>query len=141
MSLLPFLHVFAVGFAAALILLADKEAVAWFRGKKEVLDKDHVRQYHVFTWIALGALAATGTLLLYPTRLFLFSEPLFIAKLCFIAVLFVNAILIGRIQYVALTRPFASLSSKEKLPLFLSGIASTYCWIMAGVLGYIIANW
>ncbi len=140
MSFVLALHVFALGFVASVIAFADKEALAWLRGKRPTLEPERLRLFHSFTWIGLLALIGTGIMLLYPLRLYLLQEPLFVAKLFFVGILVVNAILIGRLQRVAAARSFASLSFKEKMPLFTSGAVSAYCWVAAAALGYIVTN-
>ena len=141
MSTLLAAHVFSLGFIASLISLADKEALSWLRGRTRTLDPVRLRQYHRLMWIGLLLLSVTGFFLLYPLRLYLFEEPLFVAKLFFVGVLFINAVLIGRLQHVAAAKPFRELSVKEKLPLFMSGALSAYCWVAAAALGYIVTNW
>lgn len=140
MSILLALHIFALGFVACLILLADKEAFAWFRGKRLTLESERLHQYHVLTWSALLALTGTGILILYPLRLYLLTDLFFITKLFFVCALVVNAILIGRLQHIATLRSYASLSLGEKLPLMISGVVSTFSWVASAVLGYIVTN-
>ncbi len=132
------IHTFAVGFVIALIALADKEAFAWVRGKKQVLDKSLLHNIHVLTWMALLTLTITGAILFYPRWDYLLTQPLFLIKLLFVAVLFVNAILIGRLMEAATHRPFAELRWSEKLQLLASGGISFMAWLGALVLGLIL---
>ena len=140
MSLLLFFHIALVGFVAGLLIIADKEALSWFTGKRQTLEPERLRLYHKLTWAGLVSLGGTGFILVYPYRLYLLTEPLFIAKLFFVGVLFVNALLIGRLQHLATTHAFSSLSLSQKIPLFISGAASLYCWLGAAFLGYLVTN-
>lgn len=128
-------HITAIFFAVAIILLADHEAFSWVRGKKETLSSSRTRALHALTWSALVVLITTGIVMFWPMRDYLLRQPLFIIKLLFVAVLIVNAVLIGRHMHVALTRPFVSLSTQEKIPLLLSGFISTFSWISVIILG------
>ncbi len=132
------IHTFAVGFVIALIALADKEALAWVRGKKQVLDKSLLHNIHMLTWVALLTLTLTGLILFYPRWDYLLTQPLFLIKLLFVAVLFVNAILIGRLIEASTHRQFIELNVREKLQLVLSGGISFVAWLGALVLGLIL---
>lgn len=124
-------HVLALGFVLGVSTLADKEALAWFLGKKETLDKERMQQFHSFMWLGLFAMLATGLYMMWPARESLLSDPLFLTKMFFVALLVINAVLIGKFMHVAFEKSYASLTSAEKLPLILSGGASTLGWIGA----------
>ena len=128
------LHVLAFVFSFGVIWKADKEAFAWVRGKKEILNRRTLRLYHVLTWLGLLALIITGAVLSYPMYDYLLRQPLFIMKLLFVGILLVNAVLIGRLMKVTTTRPFASLSWDERFPLLTSGAISSLSWLGAFVL-------
>ena len=133
-----FLHILSIGFALALIILADKEGFAWMRGKKELINISLTHLIHRLTWTAILVLIVTGSILTYPMREYLFQEPLFIMKLLFVSVLVFNGILIGRLMKVAENRTFDSLSKKEKLQLLASGGFSFISWAGAFILGLIL---
>ncbi|MES2014692.1 MAG: hypothetical protein V4437_02660 [Patescibacteria group bacterium] len=126
------LHITFVFFSVGVILLADKEGFAWIRGKKETLNPKRLHLLHVLTWTGLLALIASGAILFLPRAKFLLTEPLFIIKMLFVAVLVVNAFLIGRLMHVATVRSFRTLAFSEKIQLFVSGAISTVSW--AGVI-------
>lgn len=122
-------HVALVFVAFGVIFFADHEVFGWVRGTKPTLSPSRMRYIHHATWATLLSLIATGTLLLLPQASDLLSQPLFIMKLLFVAILIVNAILIGRLVPLTLTRTFASLTWEERLPLFTSGAVSVFSWV------------
>jgi uncharacterized membrane protein len=122
------IHIGATIFSLGMIALADKEAFAWMRGTKPMLGRRRMRLYHALMWAGLVALITSGILLFLPMGTYLLSQSLFIIKLFFVAILVVNAILIGRLMHIALTRSYASLTWQEKAPLFTSGAVSVFSW-------------
>ena len=127
MSLLN-VHLIAMLFSVGIILLADKEAFAWVLGKKPLLEPKRIHRLHYAMWAGLLALIASGFFMFLPQASYLLTEPLFIIKQLFVAVLVVNAIIIGRFSHVALTETFASLPWSERLPLLVSGAISAFSW-------------
>ena len=125
-------------FSLAIVFKADKEALSWMRGKKPLLSPRRMRVFHVLTWSGLVALIVTGSILTYPMLGFLLSQPLFILKLLFVAILLVNAVLIGRLMHIAKGSTFASLSWNERLPLLTSGAISSFSWLGALVLALVL---
>jgi hypothetical protein len=132
------LHVFAMLFSLTVVSLADKEALAWVRGKKTVLSPRRVAIFHWLTWAGLATLLISGIWLALPQLGYLLSQPLFVMKMLFVAVLLVNAVLIGRFSHTATARTFSTLTWDEALPLFTSGAVSFFAWIGAVVLALII---
>lgn len=131
-------HIFSVLFSLGTVFMADKEALAWLRGKKETLSEGRMRVYHFLTWSGLFALLVSGSFLSYPMLSYLLTQPLFIMKILFVGVLFVNAVLIGRLMHVALNRPFADLAWSERFPLFVSGAVSSFSWAGALILALLV---
>lgn len=129
--MLTTLHIAAFGFVLGVTVVADKEAVAWIRGKKEVLDTERVHLYHSLVWVGLLILIVTGVILFYPMRVYLLSQLLFVMKLLFVGILTVNGILIGKLAHIATVKPFSSLTSREKMSLMVSGAISSLSWICA----------
>lgn len=128
-------HLLSLGFVLGVMTLADKEAFSWIRGRKETLEPSTLRQYHLLVWLGLGALVFSGAYLLYPRWGELLSQPLFVIKLLFVAILFVNGFLIGRLQGHATARSWASLPLREKIELLASGAISLISWAAAAALG------
>jgi len=122
------IHIFAMLFSVGIIFLADKEAFAWVLGKKPLLPDKRVHLYHYLMWAGLLSLIVSGFFMFLPNAEYLLTEPLFIIKMLFVATLVCNAILIGRLTEIALTRTFASLSWGELMPLFVVGAVSAFSW-------------
>lgn len=132
------LHILALGFVLGVTAIADKDAIAWVRGKKQTLDRGVMHQYHVMIWVGLITLIVTGGILFYPMRVFLLQDLFFNAKLLFVGILVINGILIGRLMQVTLIRPFAELSAHETRALFASGAISVVSWICAAGIAILI---
>lgn len=132
------LHIFAMLFSLGVVSLADKEGFAWVRGKKEHLNPTKVALLHWSTWTGLIVLIISGVLLALPQLNYVLSQPLFIMKMLFVAVLLLNAILIGRLSHISTLQPFSSLTSKEIMPLVTSGAVSFVSWIGALILALVI---
>lgn len=125
------LHIVSLGFVLGVTTIADKEAFMWVWGKKQTLDKKAFHNYHLLVWAGLISLSITGFYMFYPMRFFLLRDLLFDAKLLFVGILFINAILIGRLMQLAFVKPFSELTRKEKTSIILSGAISTFSWICA----------
>ena len=132
------LHILSFGFVLGVTAIADKEALMWLRGKKYTLEKKSLTTYHVLIWLGLITLIASGFYLFYPMRLFLLADLLFDVKLLFVGILVVNAIIIGRLMNLALTKPFQALTGSEKRALFLSGTISVFSWLAAAAIAILI---
>lgn len=130
-DLFLYIHIGACVSAILTIALADKQALSWVRGTKMTLDRMRLVRYHRITWACLIILIGTGIVLLYPLRDFLLGSPVFYLKIVFVSILFVNGFVIGRLMNIAADRSFASLSLRKRIPLFLSGIASSVGWVGA----------
>lgn len=132
------LHILSFGFVLGVTVIADKDAFAWILGKKQILDRKTVQNYHILIWLGLISLTASGFYLFYPMRTFLLRDLLFDVKLLFVAILFVNAILIGRLTDSALVKPFSALTHHEKMSLFASGAISMFSWFCAAGIAMMI---
>jgi hypothetical protein len=130
-------HIFAVLFSLCVVFLADKDALAWVMGWKQTLGTKRVAIYHWLTWAGLLSVIGSGAYLALPQLSYLLTQPLFIMKILFVAILFINAILIGRFAKIATERAFSALTWEETMPLFVSGAISFFGWSGAAVLGLI----
>ena len=131
-------HLTFLAFAALVILYADKQASAWFFGKKETLSHKTLKIAHYGVWIGLLGLITTGAYMAYPMIGYLSHDPKFIAKMLFVGILVTNAFLIDSLMKVATERPFATLATRERVPLFLSGAISATAWVSAALLGFFL---
>ena len=135
--ILPF-HFASLAFVAWNVLHADHMGFNWIRGTVAKLDEKQVRKYHYGTWIGLGLMITTGLLLFSQSYEYLLTRPQFYVKMGFVVALIINGFIIGGLQKTAITKTYASLSTKEKIPLFLSGGISTLCWLGAVAGGYFL---
>lgn len=125
------LHLLSLAYVAWNVFHADHAGFNWIRGKEKLLSKKEVMKYHHGTWIGLILMIITGAFLFYPLREFLLTRPQFYIKMSFVLVLIINGLVIGKISHIATEKTFDSLSTKEKLPLIISGAVSTIAWLMA----------
>lgn len=132
------IHLFILLYTVIVIIIADEQGFAWMNGKKETLDARKIRLLHHLMWAGLSGMIVTGLIQFLPAYQYYLSEPFFIVKMCLVAILMLNGILIGRLQGIAAERSFASLSIAEKIPLFAGGAISTVSWIAAGLIGYFL---
>lgn len=132
------LHILSFGFVIGVSAIADKDALAWIRGTQRVLEAKRLRQYHLMIWIGLASVVVSGVLLLYPARLYLLGDILFDIKLLFVAILFVNAFLIGRLVEYATTIPFRDVALRDKRALFMSGAISLMSWAAAAAIAFVM---
>lgn len=134
------LHLLTLAFVAWTALHADHMGLNWMRGKARTLDGKKVRTLHNRTWLGLCGMAITGFLMFWPMREYLLGRPQFYAKMFFVFALIVNGFAIGRLQNVALTKPYAELTTRERLPLLISGAVSTISWISAATLAFFLVE-
>jgi hypothetical protein len=131
-------HIFAIIASLCVVALADEQAFAWVLGRKPILNARLITFYHVLTWAGLLVITVSGTMLALPQLSYLLTQPLFIMKMLFVLVLFLNAILIGRLSHVATARSFASITWSEAIPLFVSGALSSFSWAGALIVALIL---
>ena len=132
------IHLTIVVITALVVLYADHEGLDWIRGKKQMLSKDRVEVLHVLVSFGISALLLTGGLMFINRAEYLLQELVFIAKMVFVGALVVNGFFIGEVSRLATERTFASLSAKERLPLYISGGVSFVGWVGAIVLGLLL---
>lgn len=137
--LLP-VHLIILAFVVWTVAHADHMGFNWIRGKSRTLDEAKVRRLHIHTWLGLCGMILTGILLFWPLHEYLLTRPQFYVKMVFVAMLVINGFVIGSLQKVALTKSYAELTWKEKLPLMISGAVSTLGWLGAAAGGYYLVN-
>jgi hypothetical protein len=129
-------HLLILVFVAWTVVHADHMGFAWVRGKVRTLDERKVARLHRHTWYGLIGMIITGVLMFIPLHTFLLARPQFYAKMAFVFALNINGFAIGRLQKVAFVKSFKELSTREKLPLMISGAVSTLCWLGAAAGGF-----
>lgn len=130
--------VIAIG-TGLLVLYADEQAFLWVLGKRALMDEKRVRVLHHAVTSGLALLLLTGGYMYAQAAPAYLSIPTFVVKMATVLALILNTYAIGRFSSVALTRPFASLSHAERLPLFITGAISFLGWVTAFVCGLLIA--
>lgn len=133
--LLP-LHLISLFYALVSVVRADHLGLLWIRGKVDTLDAKKIDSLHRHSFIGLSLMIVTGFFLFLPMREYLLSQPQFFVKMVFVVTLIVNGFIIGTLKNIASTRKFSSLSTREKLPLFISGFVSTISWLGAILGGF-----
>jgi hypothetical protein len=118
------------------IVRADHEGFSYVRGKRAVLDANRVIFYHRIIWVGLVLMITTGVLLMRPAWEFYIADPIFIAKMVFVLGLVVNGFFIGALSRIATKKPFVALTTRERVPLFISGAISVVAWIGSFSIGF-----
>ncbi|MDA8596835.1 hypothetical protein N9L26_00680 [Candidatus Pacebacteria bacterium] len=125
------LHIAAVVITLATVVIADSYGLLWLSGKKDTLDERRLALFHRLVWVGLGITAVAGALMFVQYPGYLLSSAGFQVKLFFILALSINALLIGKHLKLATEQPFATLPTREKVTLILSGLVSTTAWVGA----------
>lgn len=129
-------HLLFLGMAIVAIAVADKKALAWMRGEVETVPAKSLNLAHYTVWVGLGGLIVTGAMMAYPMIDYLIKDPAFLIKMLFVGILITNGFLISSLTEIAHNRSFASLTLRERLPLFFSGAVSTLSWTSAILIGF-----
>lgn len=120
------------------VVYADEQALRWFMGKTETVKASRVKLLHYLVTAGLALLIITGGLLYKDLATIYVSIPTFITKMTMVLALILNTYAIERFSRVALTRSFASLSPRERVPLFISGAVSGGAWATAFICGLLL---
>lgn len=131
-------HLMSLTFVAVCVFLSDKMAMSWIRGESKTLPVKKLELFHRLVWLGLGLMIVTGFFMFWGRQDYLLHRPAFLAKMFFVGLLFINSFFIGKLLPIATTRTYASLTFKEKLPLFVSGAISTISWVSAAILAFFI---
>lgn len=132
------LHLITLLFTVWTIFQSDHLGIEWVRGREAILSGEELRVLHKRMWTGLSLMVTTGFLMFWPMREFLLGRPQFYVKMSFVLTLTVNGFAIGHLQKIAVTRPYRTLSAKEKAPLFISGAISTISWLGAAVMAFFL---
>lgn len=132
------LHLLSLAYVIWTAFHADRLGLLWMEGKKEKLDGAVIRTYHRHMWVGLCFMLLTGFLNFYPMREYLLARPQFYIKMSFVLVLIINGFAIGHLQKKAITHSFKELSTRERMPLFLSAGASTVGWAGAIIMAFFL---
>lgn len=131
-------HLTVLACTAVFVLLADHQGYLWFSGKKQVLEMRILRRYHYAVLVGLLLMISIGLLMAWPVMNYLLSTPAFYIKMTFVATLFLNSFVIWKFLPISTTRAFATLTFREKVPLFISGAVSGLCWVGAATAAFFL---
>ena len=132
------IHLASLAVAAVGVLIADKVGFSWIRGKVKTLHHRTLHLLHETLSYALTLLILSGLYLFWPMREYLLGQPFFLLKMGFVALLVINSIAIDKLMVVATKVPFANVSGKGKVVLFISGAFSFACWVGAGISALVV---
>lgn len=134
------LHLAVLLYAAWNILHADHLGFTWITGKVNVLPEKDIRKYHRRVWAGLIGMMITGFIMFWPMREYLLERWQFLLKMSFVLALVANGFAIGSIQKVATKKWYRELTTREKIPLLLSGAISTAGWVGAARMAFFIVE-
>lgn len=134
------LHLLSLTYIAWNVVRADHMGFMWIRGKAEKLNENTIKKLHRGTWFGISLMIITGLFLFWPLRDYLLTRPQFYIKMAFVVTLIANSFAIEKLSHTATVKSFASLSTKEKLPLFISGAISTTSWVGATLTAFFLVS-
>lgn len=130
------LHLISLIVTAPVILYADHMGFQYLTGRVQTIGLRKVEWTHRLVTGGILLLIVTGVLITVPMWAIMLENPLFYAKLAFVATLVLNGVLIGNLMKKATVAPFASLSPEEKRFLLVSGAVSACGWIATILIGF-----
>ncbi len=126
------------------IVVSDYAAFKWVTGKVQTLNLVSLKRNHWAVGIGLTLMILTGSFMAFggsgDRMAELFANPAFWVKMSFVALLIINSFVIGAHLKTPAERPFASLTAKEKWPLYISGAVSTFAWVGAIVCATLLGD-
>lgn len=129
------IHLAILTITVLAILVADHDGLWYMLGKKQTLNAARLKWLHYGIALGLLGMIVTGTILVWPSASYYFSEPVFLLKMGFVLVLIINSFFIGKLASVTTTQPFSVLSTRQKRAMLISGGASVAGWIGAATIG------
>lgn len=134
------LHILSIFVTGLCVLYSDEQGLLWMLGKKETLEPARIGLLHDVVSVGLAIIILTGGLLVMPSLSYYLHDPVFLVKMGFVGALIVNGFFIGRIALLSTTHSFASLTTRERLPLFISGAVSVMSWGGALLAGFLLGG-
>ncbi len=133
-------HITAIIVTGLCVLCSDEQGLLWILGRKKLLERDRIVFLHIAISLGLSLIILTGGLLALPSLSYYLQNTTFLIKMGFVGALIVNGIFIGSIATQAATRTFASLTSRQRIPLIVSGAASVLAWGGALTAGLVLGG-
>lgn len=127
------LHVGTLAVTAFGIVVSDRYGLSWVHGRRETLSRERLSVFHQWVGLGLVLMIVSGAVLAAGSRDYFLSNPVFLLKMAFVALLVGNSFVIGALSKVASERAFCTLSHTERARLLLSGAVSTIGWLGAFV--------
>lgn len=130
------IHLLILATTAYFIIRADHAAFQWVSGVIASLDMRRMVRYHIAVAIGLCGMIVTGSLMVQAgidregAEAFT-SNPAFLTKMFFVALLVVNAVVISFLMRGVSGVAYGTLTTKQKIPLMISGAVSTIAWLGA----------
>ncbi len=135
------IHLGFLALAGIGILLADHSALQWMQGGIDATHRKKVFRLHWIVTVGLSGLILSGLYLFWPLRDYLLFQPLFWLKMFSVATLLINSFFVEWLMHVAVERSYSSLTFRERLPLFISGGISTFCWFGTVAVAILLFRW
>lgn len=135
--MLVIIHIGFLCVAGIGILFADHAAFSWLRGKRDAIGKRELFVAHWIVTIGLAGLILTGTILFWPMRAYLITQPFFWTKMGFVFTLLINSFAIEYLMHEASHAAFASLSRRKRMALIASGALSTISWVSTALIAFL----
>lgn len=136
---MPTIHLVIASLTGLTVLYADEQALLWATGRRERFNADTARFLHRVITGGLVLLLITGGLMYIQSPRAYLSLATFDIKMAAVLALILNTYAISRFSEVGVARSFASLSTRERLPLYISGAVSFLGWATAFLCGLLIA--
>ena len=130
------LHLISLIITAPVILYADHMGFQYLTGRVQTIGTRKIEWTHRLVTGGILLLIITGILITVPMWATMLENPLFYAKLAFVATLVLNGIFIGKLMKKATQTPFANLLNEEKRFLLVSGVVSAAGWITTILIGF-----
>lgn len=120
------------------VLYADEQGLAWMLGKKQTLNARTLEVLHTITGIGLSLIILTGGLMFMDRSTYLLSTSTFLIKMPIVLALVINSFAIGGLAHIAASRPFSSVTRKERRRIYISGGISVLGWLGAITCGLLL---
>ncbi|MDB5264845.1 MAG: transposase family protein [Parcubacteria group bacterium] len=131
------LHVLLIIITGLAVLYSDEQGLEWFRGRQKMLSKKKLDILHVIVSLGLAGIILTGGLMFIDKPAFI-HDPMFLAKMVFVAALTINGLLIGSLVDIAATQESKDVSPFKRKQLIVSAAVSVIGWIGATVCGLLL---
>lgn len=127
------IHLVAFFVNAACVVSADTIGLMWMRGMRDTLNTPLIRWLHWCVWAGLAVSIVSGIALFKEASSYLLSQPAFLVKVGFVAVLVVNSFVISHHLRAAGREPWRALPVGTKRAMLVSAGISFLSWVAVAV--------